>query len=330
MGDIEEYSILKNLTFELSKARNLFRSYSLKVSEHNLRTSEELVDELGTLKEEIHTKTRVFTTTIRSAVDKIDHTWGYTEPLLDDLTRAGFILWIGGISASCLALFTSLLFLTSLSCDCCHLVSKARITLIISSSVVTVSSIILVFFIIFQLIIGGHAVLFICRPLYESPGYTVLTRLLDKPGLIYAIEPPNGMIGQIIKTPDVSSQQAAINVSISDAIGQCEERMSTYQVFDLEALLNLTNVVDLRNYEPIDARLNKLIAPSDPFHGLTNVLQSYLEEMVTDATVNLTSYRLELVQLTPEKDLITFIDQMQRVSLQVSNIAIHTFPLPQG
>lgn len=42
-----------------------------------------------------------------------------------------------------------------------------------------------------------------------------------------------------------------------------------------------------------------------------------LEDMMYESEINLTQYRFELNQISPEKDMITFIDQMQRVSLQV-------------
>lgn len=41
--------------------------------------------------------------------------------------------------------------------------------------------------------------------------------------------------------------------------------------------------------------------------------------MFTNSDINFLAYRTDLSRPTPEKDLSTFIDQMQRVSVQVCN-----------
>lgn len=46
-------------------------------------------------------------------------------------------------------------------------------------------------------------------------------------------------------------------------------------------------------------------------------IQRILMYMVENTDANFSMHRANLSQLTPEKDLMTFIDQMQRVSLQV-------------
>lgn len=50
---------------------------------------------------------------------------------------------------------------------------------------------------------------------------------------------------------------------------------------------------------------------------MTKSLQEMLEDMLLTTQIDLPKHRLELLQPAPERDLSTFIDQMQRVSLQV-------------
>lgn len=50
---------------------------------------------------------------------------------------------------------------------------------------------------------------------------------------------------------------------------------------------------------------------------LTEDLQNILNYMFTNSDINFLAYRTDLSRPTPEKDLSTFIDQMQRVSVQV-------------
>lgn len=47
--------------------------------------------------------------------------------------------------------------------------------------------------------------------------------------------------------------------------------------------------------------------------------------MFTNSDINFLAYRTELSRPTPEKDLSTFIDQMQRVSVQVCHLTISVF-----
>lgn len=53
------------------------------------------------------------------------------------------------------------------------------------------------------------------------------------------------------------------------------------------------------------------------FHTITDMLQNILSYMFSNSEINFLVYRNDLSRSTPEKDLSTFIDQMQRVSVQV-------------
>lgn len=47
-------------------------------------------------------------------------------------------------------------------------------------------------------------------------------------------------------------------------------------------------------------------------------LEKIFDYMFLNSDVNFNQYRNDLTQPTPEKDLTTFVDQMQRVSIQVN------------
>ena len=68
----------------------------------------------------------------------------------------------------------------------------------------------------------------------------------------------------------------------------------------------------------LESSLNDISAMEFPFISLTTNIQSILFEMSNDEIINFTSYRMELSHISPEKELTSFIDQMQRVSLQVN------------
>uniref|UniRef100_A0A336K270 CSON005264 protein n=1 Tax=Culicoides sonorensis TaxID=179676 RepID=A0A336K270_CULSO len=183
------------------------------------------------------------------------------------------------------------------------------------------AAIVLTIFIFVEMIVGGQTELFVCRTFYEVPNYTMLSKLVDKPGLLFLNEQSNGILSEILKTPEYSYVQAAANVSISQALNECENGKSAYTTFDLDSLLNISTSLDFRNYDSLNSAVDKIIASEKNFLNITQTLQNYLHQMIIDSEVNLTFHRMELVQLTPEKDMITFIDQMQRVSLQIQDAA---------
>lgn len=63
--------------------------------------------------------------------------------------------------------------------------------------------------------------------------------------------------------------------------------------------------------------IQKVTVTADRFGSLTDSLQNLFEDMYLNTEVDLAAYRVDMNQPTPERDLATFIDQMQRVSLQV-------------
>lgn len=64
----------------------------------------------------------------------------------------------------------------------------------------------------------------------------------------------------------------------------------------------------------------KIFVSAASFVTLTEDLQNILTYMFTNSDINFLAYRTDLSRPTPEKDLSTFIDQMQRVSVQVGGV----------
>lgn len=67
----------------------------------------------------------------------------------------------------------------------------------------------------------------------------------------------------------------------------------------------------------LNEQFQKLTISTTAFSTLTSSLQRILEYMFVNSNINLAAFRTELNTPSPEQDLSTFIDQMQRVSLQV-------------
>lgn len=101
----------------------------------------------------------------------------------------------------------------------------------------------------------------------------------------------------------------------------CEESNASYSTFDLEKIMNLSDITNYKFYPKLEASFERLKATPTNLFEITKNLQIILEEMLVDSEVQIKTYRLVIGQPTPEKDIATFTDQMQRVSLQIHDVA---------
>lgn len=214
LGVVEIENKWRNLPSEITISRSLFRGYPNQIKDNFLRESNEIMQHLSSIKDKAQITSRTFTSRARLLLDEIDQALGEVAPFLDDLIEAGHFNWIFGLVTIILTLLFTLVLLGGLSCGCWHSDNKAGVTLVIGAGLLAIGSIGLAGFSIILLLIGGHAEVFVCRPLYDSPNYSVLGRLFDKPGLFFENEPVNGILGEVLK-PTGFTNGSFINVTIA-------------------------------------------------------------------------------------------------------------------
>lgn len=98
----------------------------------------------------------------------------------------------------------------------------------------------------------------------------------------------------------------------------CEKNEASYNVFQLDAFVNTTAISNLKQFPKVTQAIDAIDVSERTLLSLTQTIQNILESMLQTSSFNLTTYRATIGAPTPEKDLATFIDQMQRVALQVS------------
>lgn len=184
---------------------------------------------------------KILATTIRSIIDSIDRSWTTTTPILDNLEDIGNILWNFALISAVFILFITLMLMCGLSYGCCQSENRAGSTFIIGASSISVGSIILSLFVIFVMLLGGHGEVLLCRPLYDTPKYNLLEKLLDKPGIEFKDSTINGSVGDIFRLPNN-------NVTLSSVLTKCELNGASYQVFQMEELINVSKITDLNQY----------------------------------------------------------------------------------
>uniref|UniRef100_A0A182M467 Uncharacterized protein n=1 Tax=Anopheles culicifacies TaxID=139723 RepID=A0A182M467_9DIPT len=323
MGEASRNSSMHALTQELTLARATFRNYATDIRNITEDQADQVQERLEELTTETRTTIGVLTQTVGQLVEQVNRTANFSDSFFDRYREIGAILWLSGLATTIMTLLVTLILLSALSCGCCHADNKAGITLILGAICICIASLALSGFTMMEMLLGAHGQLFICHPLYNEPEYTVLQKLIDKPGLIYPTEPQHGIIGELLRqaAPPTARWVHPVQISLSTALNECEQSRGSYSTFQLDALLNLTAKLEPQQRPDLERAIESVGASEEPFIGFTVRIQSILEDMLYDSDLNLTGTRMELTQLSPDKDVLTFIDQLQRVSAQIQDVA---------
>ncbi|XP_035784640.1 prominin-1-A-like isoform X2 [Anopheles albimanus] len=323
MGESGRNTSMHALTQELTLARATFRNYATEVRNASEYASHRIQERMKELSNETEATVDILSQTTNALVEKVNRTANFSDSFFDRYREIGAILWLAGLATTVMTLLVTLILLSALSCGCCHADNKAGVTLILGAICICIASLALSGFTMIEMLLGAHGQVFICNPLYNEPSYTVLQKLIDKPGLIFPSEPQHGVIGELLKqaTPKAWTVPRPIQVSLSTVLNECEQNRGSFVTFQLDALVNLSATVDHRQRPGLDRTFESVGANEDPFLGFTVRIQSILEEMLYDSDLNLTGTRMELTQVSPDKDVLTFIDQLQRVSAQIQDVA---------
>jgi chemotaxis protein histidine kinase CheA len=324
MNEDENQNNLKKLAQELSLSKKIFRNYSYQLQQDNINQGVEILRQLHVMRNGINETLNRLTVVVKNVLDKIGSAWQKLYPFMDNFTEAGYISWLIGLITCASTLVVTLFLIVPLSCACCHVDNLAGITFQMSACVLSIFSIFLGFFTIFEVLIGAHGEVFVCRALYEEPEYAVVGKLFDNPGIIYKQPLKNGIFTELLTPNDSQSEKAFANTSLTRALSECENNKSSYSTFQIDNLLDLKNVLNYENYLDLVKSMNGIKAHDAPFTGFTEKIQTLLNNLMHDSDLNFTQFRLEILQISPEKEMINFIDQMQRVSMQISDVTTAT------
>lgn len=200
------------------------------------------------MKDATQLSTKILSSTIRSLVDSIDKTWTVALPLLDNLEDVGYLVWALSLSIALTTFFITGILMGGLSYGCCEVEDRADTTFITGAIFISIGSIALAMVSIIAMLLGGHAEVFLCRSFYDSPNFVVLEKLLDRPGLLLVNTSGTGLIRDLLRPPGVHSNHTSVNATLTNTILKCEQNGPSYQVFQLEGLMNISRVVDIYEY----------------------------------------------------------------------------------
>lgn len=318
-----------NLTVLLNQSRERFRSMPTKMKEHVEPQRMAVQQELKQLTDISNAITRELGFYARRAIYKIDKVWQKILPHFDELNDVAEVIWTLGLVVTVVCLFGVTLFYGALSLGCCcDSPKKSGIALIAACVILSLISAALAVFATLALLLGGHGEIFLCGPLYDSPNYYILRRLLDQPGLAFKTESEFGVFHDLLMVPGRGEEQhsgrtvaaALEDVTLEQVLNDCQDgKRSTFAVFQLGKLVNVSDLYDNECNTRVREHIGAVFLDWKAFTGnLTAPLQSSLEKIRLVSRVNLTGYRINLSEPTPVRELATFIDHLQRVSIQVS------------
>ncbi|XP_073845813.1 prominin isoform X2 [Musca autumnalis] len=348
LGEIEFGATVKNLTSEVGMSRSIFSNFPQTVKMDTAYERNYTLQQLETIRHRTTTNAQMLTSTINVLLGRLDGVWDSVKPQYEKLQDWSNVYWTTGWVAAMAVVWILIFMLMAYCCFLCESNVKAGVLLFIAVVIICLSCIGLTIYGVLSLAIGGNAEVFLCKPLYDAGvsvvnrmdttgmttgltpydynnnihnnnGFDLLGKLFDKPGYVYDHDTEVGIIGELLRPEGVN--RPIVNVSLVSAIRGCEKNEASYNVFQLDAFVNTTAISNLKQFPKVTQAIDSIDVSERTLLSLTQTIQSILESMLQTSSFNLTTYRTTIGAPTPEKDLATFIDQMQRVALQIQDVA---------
>uniref|UniRef100_A0A1A9WXI9 Prominin n=1 Tax=Glossina brevipalpis TaxID=37001 RepID=A0A1A9WXI9_9MUSC len=338
LGEIEFGSTIRNLSSEVGMSRSVFGNFPQQVKHDTVYERNYTLEQLESIRYRTTANAQMLTATINALLARLQGVWESIYPSYIKLQEWSNVYWTIGWVTALVIIWIVLFMLMSYCCFLCDANVKAGIVLFIAVIIVCISSICITLYGVTSLAIGGNAEVFFCRPLYDNnneinkmvlstqpdnndnhKSYDMLSKLFDKPGYVYAQEPQTSIIGELLRPVGVN--HSVVNVSLATTLRGCEKNEASYNVFQLDAFVNTTAISNLKQFPKVTKAIDSIEVSERTLLSLTQTIQNILENMLQISSFNLTAYRASIGSPTPEKDLATFIEQMQRVALQIQDVA---------
>lgn len=215
------------------------------------------------------------TRAVDSFIEHVDIGWQSVAPHFDHVQEKSHVLWGLGLNASLTALVTTLVIYGAYWLGISNEERASKVTFVLGVILISVASMGMAAYTTFIMLIGAHGDLFVCRPLYDAPNYPMFSHLFDKPGSIYVNETVDGIICELLRPENDSTFTDAmvINTTLATAINRCERGDSTYDVFQIERLLNVSKITDLEEYDELNEAIEVRYALITEFCNINNDLE---------------------------------------------------------
>lgn len=257
MMNLGEYHINNkyiNISTEMRAVQDRMMAFP-SVIKIDMKTNAESIEKvLLDIQASIRSATQDLGMVMNDMIKKVNEQQENVRPIMEKLQNVGDLLWIVSLATTLAVLCISLLLSIGLLLGIIHAESSAKITFILSAVLIAIGSFGLAAFTILVLLAGSHGEVFLCRPLYDSPNYHVVSKLFDRPGWVYENETVNGIINDFLSTPDVEESRM-LNISLANAIERCQQNDAVFSVFQFDHIVNISQIFDVQEHSRLEEEI---------------------------------------------------------------------------
>ncbi|CAB3254653.1 unnamed protein product [Arctia plantaginis] len=172
---------VENLTQAISTARQEFKSLPSAIMAQTTHVREDILRDVEIRRQAVHSSAKILSDIVRHLTSGLHAIARQLESGLDRVQRYEFARWIFMLACLITLGFVMLLILMAMLCGCGNAKNHGRRTLKVSAVWLCFTSLLLWGIVSAVFLISGHAEVYVCHALWDSPQYNTLTALLDRP-----------------------------------------------------------------------------------------------------------------------------------------------------
>ncbi|XP_047509530.1 prominin-1-A isoform X2 [Pieris napi] len=308
---------VENLTQAISQARQEFQTLPSAILVQTESVRDDVIRDIEVRRQMVHNSARVLKNIVRHLTSGLRSLAHKLEGGLERLEKYDYWRWILMLACTVAFACVMLLIFFALLCGCGNAKIHAKRTLQVSSLWLCLVSLILWCVISATFLIAGHAEVFICHALWDSPQYSTLSSLLDRPSPL--LQHNEGIFDVLLR----ELENVTIEVSVRDVLRDCEKNRPAYVVFQLDKMLDVNKETSYFEWEELQADLDRLSSAIDVgfLKTISFNFNRLLHDILDISDVNMTKYRLEYDGPVVGKDLPSLIDQLENVAAQVTDLS---------
>ncbi|XP_050348329.1 prominin-1-A isoform X2 [Nymphalis io] len=305
-----------NLTHAISAARKEFRTLPSAIYSQTELVRADILQDIENRRQSVHNSARVLSDIVRHLTSALHSLARQFDTGLDRVHKYDLWRWIILLACNVSLSFVMTLVLFAMFCGCGNAKIHAKRTLQVSSFCICITSIILWSLICATFLIAGHVEVYACQILWDTQQYKTLSTLLDKPSPL--LSDNEGIFDVLFKDLD----NVTIEVSVKDILRECEKNEPAYSVFQLEKILDVNKETSYFEWDELQDDLKRLSTTIDVgfLKTISDNFNKFLNRILFVSDVNLTKYRMEFNGPVVGKDLPSFVDQLENVAVQVSDL----------
>ncbi|CAH2084862.1 unnamed protein product [Euphydryas editha] len=305
-----------NLTQAISEARKEFRTLPSAINMQTEIVRADILQDIENRRQTVHNSARVLSDIVRHLTAELHSLARQFDVGLGRVHKYELWRWIILLVCNICLGFVMMLVLFAMFCGCGNAKIHAKRTLQVSSFCICIFSIILWSLISVIFLIAGHAEVYACQILWDSQQYNTLSKLLDRPSPFLTNN--EGVFDVLFE--DLNN--VTIEVSVKDVLRECERNEPAYTVFQLDKILDVNKETSYFEWDELQDDLKRLLTSIDVgfLKTISDNFNKFLNRILLVSDVNLTKYRMEFNGPVVGKDLPSFVDQLENVAAQVSDL----------